>query len=72
MPQNQSQTTTILLTSDEALLFKKFMQYHEVIGYIVGYLDVMGNDRMRNSQIILDIDKDGIINHSSITKHFRI
>jgi hypothetical protein len=71
MQQNHSKTTTIHLTSDDAELFKKFMQHYDLIAYFVGYLEVMGTDRITNSQIVLDIDSDGIITHTAITKHFR-
>lgn len=62
---------TTFLSSDEAFLFKKFQQHHELIAYFVGYLEAMGLKRIENSQVILDIDQYGIITHSSITKHFR-
>lgn len=63
--------TTILLTSDDALMFEEFLKHHDVIGYFVGYLKSMGTNRIENSQVILDIDSSGTITHTSITKHFR-
>lgn len=63
--------TTIHLNSDDALLFREFQRHYQLVGYIVGYLDSMGTDRLQNSQVVLDIDGSGIISHASITKHFR-
>ncbi len=65
------QLTTIHLTSDDALAYKSFMRHYDTIGYLVGYLDSLGLERMQNSQIVLDIDNSGVINHMAITKHFR-
>ncbi len=63
--------TTILLTSDDALLFVLFQKHHELIAYMAGYLESMGTDTLRNSQVVLDIDSNGSINHASVTKHYR-
>lgn len=63
--------TTIHLNSEDALLFREFQRHYQLIGYFTGYLASMGTDRIQNSQITLDIDNAGIINHASITKHFR-
>ena len=63
--------TLIALTSDDALLFVQFQRHHELIAYMVGYLDSMGTDTLRNSQVVLDIGPHGTISHASVTKHFR-
>lgn len=63
--------TTIHLNSEDAFLFREFQRHYQLIGYFVGYLESMGTDRIQNSKIELDIDNMGIINHASITKHFR-
>lgn len=59
------------LTEEDAYLFKEFMKRIDVIGYIIGYMDATGVSELRNASITMDIDNNGIIQHTSITKHFR-
>lgn len=70
---DKKETMAIYLTSDEAFAFKKFQEYHEVISFMIGYFDSshLKLKEMRNTQVVLDIDNNGIISHMAITNHFR-
>jgi len=63
--------TKIELTDEDALLFIKFQQHYDTVGYIIGFMESTGILNVKNSSITMDIDKDGIIQHTSITRHFR-
>lgn len=68
---NTKETTIVYLDNDDALLFSKFQQYHDLIGYLVGYLESSPYKDLRSSQILLDTDHTGMIVHMAVTKHFR-
>lgn len=61
--------TMVELDDTEALLFIEFRKHIDIIGYLVGYLQSFSD--INNCNVSLDIDKDGIIQHTAITKHFR-
>ncbi len=61
----------VYLTQDEALLFVQFKKNYKVIAYILGFIDSMKIENMKETNIVLDIDKNGIVSHAAITKHFR-
>lgn len=63
--------TKIELTDEEALLFVQFQKHHEIVAYIVGYLESMKMVDLKNASVQMDIDPNGIITHCAITKHFR-
>jgi len=64
-------TIKVELTEDEQHLFIEFRRRADVIAYLVGYMESIGVFDLANASITLDIDKDGIVQHTSITKHFR-
>jgi len=66
-----TKSTKIELTDEDAMLFMKFQQYYDVIGYLIGFMESTGMYNIKNSSITIDIDKDGIVQHTSITRHFR-
>lgn len=62
---------TVELTNEEALMFRKFQEYHEPIGYFLGYMESLKLVDLRNMSIQMDIDNNGVIAHTSITRHYR-
>jgi hypothetical protein len=62
---------TIQLSEEDALLFTKFQQHHETIGYLLGYMESLKLIDLRNMSVTMDIDNIGIVQHTSITRHFR-
>lgn len=64
-------TTKIELNEDEAKLFIEFRKRFDFIGYLVGYMETFGMFDLKSANIEIDIDKDGIIQHTAITKHYR-
>jgi len=63
--------TKVELTDEDALLFIEFQKHYEMIGYIIGYMNSIGVSDMKNMNITLDIDNNGIVQHTSFTRHFR-
>lgn len=63
--------TQIELTDEEGVLFLKFREHQEVIGYLLGYMESLNIIDLRNMNITLDIDGNGLVGHTSMTKHFR-
>lgn len=63
--------TTIFLEDEEAKIFLEFQKRFNVIASIVGTLDTFNTLDLKNSSLTLDFDNNGIIAHSSITKHYR-
>lgn len=63
--------TTLILTDEEIELFKNLQKHHEVIGYLIGYMESLKLTDLKNVNIQLDIDDKGIVGHMSITKHYR-
>lgn len=61
----------IELAQDEAVLFRIFQRDHAIIAPICGYMESLSVMDISNSQLILDIDQNGLVKHMSITKHFR-
>jgi hypothetical protein len=68
---NTKDTTIVHLKAEEALLFSKFQQHHELIAYLVGYLESSPYKDLRSSQVLLDTDHTGMVVHMAVTKHFR-
>lgn len=62
---------TIDLNNEEAVLFLKFRERQEIIGYLIGYMDSLNLVDLRNMSVTMDIDNNGIVGHTSITRHFR-
>ncbi len=61
----------IELSTEEAIAFRIFQAKHDIIAPICGYLDSLKIMDISNSQLVLDVDQNGVIKHMSITKHFR-
>jgi len=61
----------IELTDEEILLLRSMQKHMDVIGYMTGYLDTLNIYDLKNCQIVMDVDENGIVRHTSITKHFR-
>lgn len=61
----------VFLTADEALLFRQFQERFQIIASIVGSMDALNIKDIKNASLTMDFDGNGIINHSSITKHYR-
>ena len=61
----------VYLTPDEARLFIAFKKDYKVIAYILGFMESMNISDMKETNIVLDVDKVGNISHAAITKHFR-
>lgn len=59
------------MTTEDALLFTKFRQHQEAVGYILGYMESLKLVDLRNMSITMDIDSNGIVQHTAITRHFR-
>lgn len=59
------------LTDEEAYLFREFQKRYEFIGYLVGYMDSIKAFDLRNMSIEMDIDQNGIVQHTSFTRHYR-
>lgn len=69
--QATPQNIPVYLTIDEARLFVEFKKRYKVIAYILGFMESMRLDDMKETNVVLDIDKGGIVSHAAITKHFR-
>lgn len=65
------QKTPVYLSPDEALLFVEFQRRYQTIASIIGNMEGMGLINLKNSSLTLDFDMNGVIQHSSITSHFR-
>ncbi len=61
----------VFLTADEARLFVEFKKHYKVIAYLVGFMESMKIEDMKETNIMLDVDKQGIVSHAAITKQFR-
>lgn len=59
------------LSPTDALLFAEFQKRYEVVAPLVGYMDAIKVFDLRNMSLQFDIDKAGVISHTSITRHFR-
>ncbi len=63
--------TPVFLSPDEAQLFVAFQKNYQLIANILGNMDSLGLSNLRNASMVLDFDMNGVIQHSSITKHYR-
>lgn len=64
-------TTVIELTDEEAKLFIEFQKHHEMIAYLLGFMDSLNVSNLKNMSITMDIDNLGVVAHTSLTRHFR-
>lgn len=72
MPElTQEKKILVELTAGDAILFQEFQRRYEVIAPLVGYMDSLKVLDLRNMSLQFDIDKNGVISHTSITRHFR-
>lgn len=63
--------TNVELTDEDAIMFLKFRERQALIGYLVGYMDSLKLVDLRNMSITMDTDNNGMVGHTSITRHFR-
>lgn len=63
--------TPVYLDPDEALLFLAFQKNYHVVAQVLGVMDSLGIKTLANGSLTLDFNSDGIIQHSSVTKHYR-
>ncbi len=62
----------IEITPVEAVQFRLFQKNHFVIAPIVGFMDSLHLNDLRGCKLNFDINPDtGVIEHVSITKHYR-
>lgn len=62
----------IELTTPEAVLFRLFQQKYDVIAPIVGFMDSLNITDLRGCKLNFDVNpENGLIEHVSITKHYR-
>jgi ArsR family metal-binding transcriptional regulator len=61
----------IELTDEEAELFKEFRRRYDVIAPLVGYMDSMNILDLKNMNIVIDINQEGIVAHMAVTRHYR-
>ena len=64
-------TTTIVLTDDEAKLFLEFQKHFQIIAYVLGAMALLNINIIKNASLTLDYDQNGKINHSVISQHYR-
>lgn len=63
--------TPVYLSPDEAMLFMAFQKNYQVVARILGSMDALRINDISNASLTMDFDRDGLITHSSITKHYR-
>jgi hypothetical protein len=68
MPQD---LITIELTTVQAALLRDVEKHYEVLGYLIGYMDMLNISSLKNMSITLDIDDNGVIKHTAFTSHYR-
>lgn len=71
MPTIEEKKILVELTGPEAIMFREFMKRYETIAPLLGYMDATGIFDLKNMSIQIDIDKNGVVGHTSITRHFR-
>lgn len=59
------------LTLPQATLLRDVERHYEALGYLIGYMDMLNLNTLRNMTISLDIDDKGIVRHTSFTSHYR-
>lgn len=65
------QNVQIDLKPEEAMLFVEFQKNYQVVAYLLGYLSSLKIAEMNNTNLTMDIDSNGKVSHTSITKHYR-
>lgn len=63
--------TPVYLSPDEAMLFMTFQKNYQVIARILGSMEALKVNDLSNGTLTMDFDSGGVIQHSSITKHYR-
>lgn len=61
----------VYLTADEAMLFVEFQKNYQIIAHLLGYMSSIHADTLKNTHLAFDIDNEGKISHTAITKHYR-
>lgn len=61
----------IYLSQDEAMLFVAFQKNYQVVAYILGTMEALRLNEIRNASLTMDFDPQGSITHSSITQHYK-
>lgn len=61
----------IYLSEEDAKLFIEFQKRYTTIAHIVGCMEGLNIQDLRNVSIVMDIDDRGIVQHTAITKHYR-
>ena len=61
----------VYLSEDEAKLFIAFQKNYIVFAQLLGYMESTGTSNLKNMSIVMDIDNDGKVGHTAITRHYR-
>ncbi len=61
----------VFLTNEEALLFIQFQKKYQVIAYILGCLDSLNVNDVKNSMVSFNFDQSGVLGNTTITKHYK-
>lgn len=65
------QTVPVYLSEDDFKLFSMFQERYQVIAHLLGCMDGLNLDKLNNVSVIMDIDTNGKLAHTAITKHYR-
>lgn len=61
----------VYLSEDDAKLFMAFQQNYQTVAHLLGCMDGLNLKDLKNVSVNMDIDKDGKLAHTAITRHYR-
>lgn len=64
-------TTAVYLNESDAKLFILFQQHYQTVAHLLGCMEGLNIKDLKNVSVNMDIDKDGRLLHTAITKHYR-
>ena len=64
-------TTAVYMTEDDIKLFLVFQKNYQPVAHLLGCMDSLNIQDFKNVSIVMDIDQNGKLQHTAITKHYR-
>lgn len=59
------------MTEDDAKLFLAFQENYQVVAHLLGCMQGLNLKTLQNVSVTMDIDGNGNLQHTAITKHYR-
>jgi len=62
----------VYLDEQECFLFKLFQENYTLVAHILGTMNSLKLNGLTNCNVSMDFDAQGLIQHTAVTKHYKL